>query len=98
MRARSTGAGNRRIWVFITQCAWCRGIKVWRWYVRKPKPPLLVWQEHVRLPYLPPLVLSMTHGACPQCARRVNESARRSRLRLMASAGPLAPRRDDVSS
>lgn len=96
MRARPAIAGNRRIWLFITQCAWCRGIKVWRWYVRKPKPPLLVWQEQVRLPYLPSVVVSMTHGACPDCARRVNETARRSLARRKATASNPTPGSEDV--
>ncbi len=85
MRASETAVESRRIWVSVTQCAWCRGIRVWRWYLRWPKLPLLTWREQFRLPYLPVLVVSMTHGACPDCAQRVNESARRSRLRRRVS-------------
>lgn len=98
MRAREAAAENRRIWLFITQCAWCRGIKVWRWYFRKPKPPLLLWREQLSLPHLPVLVVSMTHGACPKCARRVNETARLSRLQRITPAPVSVADREDVSA
>lgn len=94
MRSRAAARGRRRVWVFITQCAWCRRIKLGRWYLRIPRAPILVWREQVRLPYLPSVVVSMTHGACPKCVRRVNEAARQSRARL---AGTFSLRgRDDA--
>lgn len=96
MRAPEAAVENRRIWVSITQCAWCHGIKVWRWYLRKPKPPLLTWRGQIGLPYLPVLIVSMTHGACPECAQRVNESARQSRQRRRASDAVAVADREDV--
>ncbi len=84
MKPKVVTIGSRTVWVLITQCAWCRGIKVWKWYIRSPKPPLMLWQEKVSLPGLPSVVVSMTHGACPACAERVNESARKARLRQSA--------------
>lgn len=64
-------------WLCITQCAWCRGIKLWSWFLSVPGRRLMTWSLVVRLPLLPVVVIGMTHGVCPECAERV--MVRRSR-------------------
>ena len=67
---------NVRIWLPIRQCAWCKGIKVGRWYVRASWIPLLSGQRVVRLPLLRPIMVGITHGACPSCAAIFRDASR----------------------
>ncbi len=75
MSTRMFVASNHRVWISMSQCAWCRGVRLWRWYLRLPRMPLLLWMWTVSLPHpLPSLTIGTTHGACPRCAERVNRA------------------------
>ncbi len=74
MSTRMFSAKHHEIWVAITQCAWCRAIRVGSLYLRLPRMPLILWMWRFHLPHLPAMVIATTHGACPHCAERVNAS------------------------
>lgn len=87
MRTRAFAATKSdRIWLPIIQCAWCKGIKVGRWYIPMPPKRLLRGNFWIRLPMMPMVVVGITHTACPHCAKKVRDLARRGRsLRKGAS-------------
>lgn len=80
MRTRAFEAGSGRTWVPITQCAWCRGIRLGRWYLRLPLLPLLPWRWLLSIPPVLALEISTTYGVCPKCARRARRAAERRLL------------------
>ncbi len=79
--------------LLVTQCAWCRSIRVGGHYLHIPGLPILHWHRRLALPFLPSVALSASHSACPSCAERVSASAEailpemRRSLKSWASTG-----------
>ncbi len=70
-------SARRELWLLFTQCAWCNGLKFGPWYV--PFSRKIVQQWALQLPLGLAVVVSSTHGVCPDCAERVCRRARSER-------------------
>ncbi len=62
-------------WVTISQCAWCNGIKLGRWYVRLPRVNKVTYHQSFHLPLGSSLTITTSHGLCLSCAEKVFGSA-----------------------
>jgi len=60
-----------RVIILVTQCAWCRALKVGGRYIHIPGLSLLHWHRRLVVPFLPTIAVSASHSACPSCAERV---------------------------
>lgn len=65
-------AGTRSYWMAISQCAWCNGIKLGKWYLRIPGVGKVTYQRAVKLPFGMSLCVITTHGLCPKCAEQIS--------------------------
>ena len=64
---------RRCVYIPITQCAWCRGIKLWRWYRILPWVPILHWYWSFRLSRTLGFTLTVTHSICWRCSGHLAE-------------------------
>ncbi len=71
------GSATKRseLWIPLIQCAWCRGIKLGERYVRVPWLKLMSGQWRIALPWIPPVVATLTHSVCAGCAGKLAERA-----------------------
>lgn len=72
---RGTGAHRREVWIPLIQCAWCRRIMLGGRYYHLPRLGLLKGEWELRLPWIPPIVATLTHSVCRPCAREIRERA-----------------------
>lgn len=77
MRYATPAPIRRELWVSLTQCAWCNRIRLGRWYL--PYNQKIIRQWALRLPMGLSVVMSSTHGVCPECAEQVYRRARSER-------------------
>jgi hypothetical protein len=63
----------------ISQCAWCKGVELGLWHIRLPWVRTVIQGWSLRLPFGISFRLNVTHGVCPECARKIYEDARRRR-------------------
>jgi hypothetical protein len=72
-----TATEDPSLWVTMTQCAWCNGIKLGPWFL--PIRHRIMKIRSIRLPIIGlSLVLRPTHGICPECLERVRGAKRRA--------------------
>jgi hypothetical protein len=91
MRNDGFTPNERALRVLLTQCAWCKRVKLGGIFVRLPWLRSTFTRWSLRLPF-GAIVVSATHGVCLDCAERVCERA------VSRRTGNAAPKVKDLTA
>jgi hypothetical protein len=95
MSSGELAADHPRATLLVTQCAWCRSVRLGGHYFHLPWLPLLHWHRRLAIPFLTSVALSTSHSACPSCAEKVSASAEAILPELRRTLMGWAPVGDD---